>query len=203
VCRALFGRAKDRLAEPNADRRAVLVDYRHVLHIADRPPPDDAVAAEALYHLALTHRKIGVERSSDEHLEKATQRFQEAERRFGASRDPEIARWLARCAMNDALMHPLDAAGRMYEAAFARYEAAREPELRALAADALLKWAARCLLEGRSGEAIALAERVLASFAARAPAGEDGDDTRGEGESDAIRARRASAEELLREARSA
>src|SRR5205814_542117 len=64
VCRALFGQAKDRLGEGAADRRVVIVDYRHVLHIAERLPPIDAFAAMALYHLALTHGKIAVERAN-------------------------------------------------------------------------------------------------------------------------------------------
>ncbi|AKU97722.1 hypothetical protein AKJ09_04386 [Labilithrix luteola] len=100
VCRALFGQSRDRLAEQNADRRQIITEYRHILHIAERAPALDHVAVEALYHIALTHGKIALERSNAEHRERAEQRFVEVKQRFGESADPAIVYWLERC--NDA-----------------------------------------------------------------------------------------------------
>lgn len=165
VCRALFGQAKHRLAE-GVDRRVVIVDYRHVLHVAERLPPIDDVAAAAMYHLALTHGKIAIERSNEEHREKSAQRFADVERRFGASRDPEVAYWAARSAMSHALTHPLESAGAIYEEIFARYASANVPELRAHAAAALTQWAERSMDEGHADIAVFLAQRVLKTFTA-------------------------------------
>jgi hypothetical protein len=104
VCRALLGRAKDRLASGRVDRRAITVEYRHALHIAERQPPVDAMAAAALFHLALTHAKIAVERDDADHRERAAARFAELAARFGASADPGVAHWLARGVECDALL---------------------------------------------------------------------------------------------------
>jgi hypothetical protein len=104
VCRALFGRAKDRLDADAKARRAVVVEYRHILHIADRAPPIDVMAAAALFHLALAHAKMSIERGEAEHREKATERFAEIARRFGTSQVPEIAHWVKRAAECAALL---------------------------------------------------------------------------------------------------
>ncbi|MBX3189429.1 MAG: hypothetical protein KF819_20565 [Labilithrix sp.] len=182
VCRALFGTAKAKLAEGTADRRAVIVDYRHILHIAERAPTLDVVAVEALYHLALTHAKIAVQRSNDEHREKALERFVEVERRFSGSSAPEIACWVTRGATSRALLFSLEDAGPLYEAVVTRYAAETDPTLRVYAADALALWAERSLGEGQHALAASLADRLLATFA--------------ESEGEHVRAHRATAERV-------
>jgi hypothetical protein len=163
VCRALFGQAKHRLAE-GVDRRVVIVDYRHVLHVAERQPAIDDVAAAAIYHLALTHGKIAIERSSAEHREKSAERFADVERRFGASRDPETAYWVVRSAMSHALTQTLEDAATIYEDIFARYASEAAVELQEHAAAALTQWAERCMAAGQADIAVFLAQRVLTKF---------------------------------------
>jgi hypothetical protein len=104
VCRALFGRAKDRLSVEDFDRRALVVEYRHILHVADREPPIEALAAEALFHLGLTYAKIAVAGGDADHRERAAARFADLDRRFGASKDPSVQRWVARGAETAALL---------------------------------------------------------------------------------------------------
>lgn len=104
VCRALFGQSRDRLAEQNADRRQIITEYRHILVIAERAPALDSVAVEALYHIALTHGKIALERANSEHRERAEQRFVEVKQRFGDSSDPAIVYWLERCNAAQAIL---------------------------------------------------------------------------------------------------
>lgn len=104
VCRALFGRAKDRLSVEDADRRTLVVEYRHILHVADRDPPIEALAAEALFHLALTYAKLAVARNDADHREKAAARLADLDRRFGASHDPAVQRWVTRGAETAALL---------------------------------------------------------------------------------------------------
>jgi hypothetical protein len=164
VCRSLFGQAKDRLSGDHADRRIVIADYRLILHIAERPPRLDASAAEALYHLALTHAKIAVERSNPGHEEKATERFLEIETRYAEADNPAIARWVVRAAASHALMHDLATAGAIYERAIGRYERAGSTALHARAVELLAIWARRCLDEGKPVEADAIAERALGRF---------------------------------------
>jgi hypothetical protein len=164
VCRALFGQAKHRLAE-GVDRRVVIVDYRHILHVAERQPPIEDIAAAAIYHVALTHGKIAIERSSAEHREKSAERFVAVERRFGASRDPEVVYWVARSAMSHALTHPLETAAPIYEEIFARYANEAAAELQEHAAAALTQWAERCVVDGQADVAVFLAQRVLTKFA--------------------------------------
>jgi hypothetical protein len=159
VCRALFGQAKHKLLE-GVDRRAVIVDYRHVLHIAERPPPVHDVAAAAIYHLGLTHGKIAIERSSDEHREKSVERFLEAEQRFGSSREPETAYWVTRAVTSHALTLPLAAAAPLYERVIERYAAESATALRAHAVHALERWAERCTEAGQASLATALLGRA-------------------------------------------
>ncbi len=104
VCRALLGRTKDRLAAEGVDRKVVIVEYRHVLQIAERPPLIEPMVAAALFHLALTSAKLAVERGDADHRERATSRFAEIARRFGGSTDPEVAHWVARAAECEALL---------------------------------------------------------------------------------------------------
>ncbi len=160
VCRALFGQAKHRLGE-GVDRRAVIVDYRHILHIAEREPPIDEVAAEAIYHLGLTHGKLAIERSSDEHREKSVERFVEVEQRFCTSSDNAIAYWVARAMLSHALTLPLGpAAAAVYERVVTRYASEPSAELRAHAVLALTRWAERSSLEGHAVLASSLAARA-------------------------------------------
>ncbi|HEY8076352.1 MAG TPA: hypothetical protein VIF62_19640 [Labilithrix sp.] len=104
VCRALLGRTKDRLAAGGVDRRVAIVEYRHVLQIAERPPLIEPMVAEALFHLALTSAKLAVERGDADHRERATSRFAEIARRFGGATDPVVAHWVARAAECEALL---------------------------------------------------------------------------------------------------
>lgn len=161
VCRALFGQAKHKLAE-GVDRRAVIVDYRHALHIAERQPPIEDAAAAAVYHIGLTHGKIALERANAEHREKAVERFLEAEERFGSSLDSESAYWVMRAVTSHALTLPLDAAAPLYERVVARYATKPDPELRAHAVRALEHWAERAVEAGRSDLAASLRARAAA-----------------------------------------
>jgi hypothetical protein len=163
VCRALFGQTKDRLDE-GADRRSAIVEYRHVLHIAERQPPIPDMAAAALYHLALTHGKIAIERENSEHREKAIDRFRQIEERFGTSREREIARWTARSALAHAMMLSLEMAGPIYDELFRRHAKDSSLELRTHAAEAFTRWAERCAEEGDAARAETLANRVCETF---------------------------------------
>jgi hypothetical protein len=167
VCRALFGQAKHKLAE-GVDRRAVIVDYRHILHIAERQPPIEDAAAAAVYHIGLTHGKIAIERSNQEHREKAVERFLEAEERFGSSLDSETAYWVMRAVTSHALTLPLDAAAPLYERVVARYASQPDAELRAHAVRALEHWAERRAEAGQDDLAASLRARAAAiSLSAR------------------------------------
>jgi hypothetical protein len=159
VCRALFGQAKHKLTE-GVDRRAVIVDYRHILHIAERQPPIPDLAASAIYHLGLTHGKIAIERSNTEHREKSVERFVEVEKRFASSRDPDVAHWVTRAATSHALTLPLEAAAPLYERVVERY--ASEPALRAHAIRALEQWAERCTEAAQGDLASSLRARAAA-----------------------------------------
>jgi hypothetical protein len=161
VCRALFGQAKQKLTE-GVDRRAVIVDYRHILHIAERQAPIHDVAAAAVYHLGLTHGKIAIERSSETHREKAAERFREAEQRFASFADPETAYWVARAMTSHALTQPLEAAAPLYERVVARYASEPAAELRAHAIHALEVWAERCTEAGETDLAASLLARAHA-----------------------------------------
>ena len=161
VCGALFGQAKHKLLE-GVDRRAVIVDYRHILHIAERQPPIEDVAAAAVYHLGLTHGKIAIERSSKEHSEKSVERFLEAEERFASSRDPETAFWVTRAVTSHALTLPLEAAAPLYERVVARYATDPAAELRVQAVRALEQWATRCTEAAQTELAASLLARARA-----------------------------------------
>lgn len=163
--RALFGQTKDRLEE-GADRRSAIAEYRLVLHIAERQPPIEDMAASALYHLALTHAKIAIERDSREHREKALDRFREIEQRFAAHDVVDVARWTARAVLARAKMEPLDVAGATYEALFQRRRGDASLELVTHAAEALTAWAERCAEEDETARAAELVKRVSEAFGA-------------------------------------
>ena len=163
VCRALFGQTKDRLEE-GADRRSAIAEYRLALHIAERSPAIDDMAAAALYHLALTHGKIAIERDNREHREKALERFREIDRRFTAAQSIDVARWAARSTLARAKMVPREEAGVLYEALFEQRKADASLELRTHAAEALTAWAERCAEEGDAAKASELGQRVRDVF---------------------------------------
>lgn len=158
VCRGLFGLTRDRI-EAGVDRRVAISEYRHILAIAEREPPIDGLAASAHYHLALTYGKIAVERDSAEHRERALERFREVRERFGDKRSREVRRWVARAAMGQATMVPLEEAGALYESVIERH-AQDAPEMRGLALEALVAWAERCAKEGERERAASIAERA-------------------------------------------
>lgn len=175
LCRALFGMTRDRI-EAGSDRRTAISEYRRILSIADRDPPIQGMAASALYHLALTYAKIALERQSEEHHERAVERFVEVDRRFASIPQPEVQRWVTRAAFGLAALRPLEAAERLYGGVVDRHAQATAPALRVLAAEALCEWGERCAREGDGARVAAVAARARELFGAaeRATLGEIG-----------------------------